>query len=90
MDAAKRDSDRLAGEVKQLPAEAMFGALDKASDVFNVALDMLDARIALVKKDMPAALTSLTTAADQADKLIYDEPPAWWLPRKPSARSLEK
>ena len=56
--------------------------------MFAVALDMLDARIALAKKDMPAALTSLTTAADQADKLIYDEPPAWWLPpRKPSARS---
>jgi tetratricopeptide (TPR) repeat protein len=78
--SAKRERQILDTEVKKLPEGAMFGAMNKASAVMAVALNMLDARIALANQDHIHAMKLLTTAADLDDKLIYDEPPVWWLP----------
>jgi tetratricopeptide (TPR) repeat protein len=77
---AKRERELFDGDVKKLPADAMFGAFNKAHAVFDVALNVLDARIAIADKNPDAAIKLLKTAADQNDKLIYDEPPVWWLP----------
>lgn len=77
---AKRERELLDGGVKQLPADAMFGAFNKAHEVFAVAINVLDARIAMADKDLDSAAKFLATAADLNDKLIYDEPPVWWLP----------
>jgi tetratricopeptide (TPR) repeat protein len=77
---AKRERGALAEGIKKLPPDAMFGAMNKATDVFAVAQNMLDARIALARNEPEAAIKLLQTAAELDDRLIYDEPPAWWLP----------
>ncbi len=77
---AKRERELLDNDVKQLPPDAMFGAFNKAASVFAVAMNVLDARIAMAEKNSDDAIKLLTTAADLNDKLIYDEPPVWWLP----------
>ncbi|HTL30843.1 MAG TPA: tetratricopeptide repeat protein [Tepidisphaeraceae bacterium] len=77
---AKRERELLDHSAQKLPADAMFGAMNKASAVMAVAINMLDARIAIANQDHIHAMKLLTAAANQDDKLIYDEPPAWWLP----------
>jgi tetratricopeptide (TPR) repeat protein len=85
---AKREREMLDGDIKKLPADAPWGAMNKASNVLAVALNILDARIALAQHETESATKLLTTAADQADKLIYDEPPSWWLPPRETLGAL--
>jgi tetratricopeptide (TPR) repeat protein len=70
----------------QVPASAVFGGtgLNSASTILDIAGLVLDARIALARNDRDAAIESLEEAVSTQDRLIYDEPPAWYYPVRES------
>ena len=51
-----------------------------AKDVLALASTVLKAQIALAEHDNDASLTLLGQAAQQEDRLAYDEPSAWFFP----------
>jgi tetratricopeptide (TPR) repeat protein len=77
---AETEKAAMLAAVKGLPADAMYGPLNKMTDVMKIATQVLDAEIALSKRDTKAAIPLLAAAAKGADALNYTEPPDWWLP----------
>jgi tetratricopeptide (TPR) repeat protein len=77
---AGQERTAFANALKQIPAETPYGALNKASTVFEVAKNIVDARIAWASKDRNAAIDSWRKAVAAQDALSYDEPPAWYYP----------
>jgi len=55
-------------------------ALNRAADVFAVAVLLAEARIAAAEADHNRAIALLTEAAAQEDRLAYDEPSDWLFP----------
>ena len=53
---------------------------NKAKDIMKIAENVLGAKIAIVKKDNPAAVSLLREAVAIQDKLNYGEPPDWFYP----------
>jgi len=74
---AERDSARKAA--RSLPADRPYG-FNKASDVLNLADNIMSARIALAKNDKRSAIDLLKKAAQLEDALNYDEPEDWYIP----------
>jgi tetratricopeptide (TPR) repeat protein len=67
-----------------LGAAVMAGPQNTAADLFAVASNVLDARIAAAKGDRKAAIASWTKAVAAEDALHYDEPAAWYYPVRES------
>ena len=57
---------------------------NKTKDVFTIARDALGAKIAVLKKDFPAAVAMLREAVTVQDALNYNEPPDWLYPERES------
>jgi tetratricopeptide (TPR) repeat protein len=57
---------------------------NKTKDVFTIARDALGAKIAVLKKDYPAAIAMLREAVTVQDALNYNEPPDWLYPERES------
>jgi tetratricopeptide (TPR) repeat protein len=57
---------------------------NKAKDVLKIAADVLNAKIALAKKDTAGAITMLQEAVSVQDTLKYDEPADWFFPVRES------
>jgi tetratricopeptide (TPR) repeat protein len=74
------ESERQAFGIAQnaVPADATWD-LNRASDVLTIAQTVLDARIALAKRDNKTAAELLKKAAEAEDALNYTEPPSWYL-----------
>ena len=53
-----------------------------APGIMAVARPYLDGRLALQRGDTAAAITFLRQAVAAEDELVYDEPPAWYLPSR--------
>jgi tetratricopeptide (TPR) repeat protein len=53
---------------------------NKAKDIMKIAEDVLGAKIAVGKKDNPAAIAMLRDAVAIQDTLKYGEPPDWFFP----------
>jgi len=66
---------------KAIPATASWG-LNSVSAILQIAEKVLDARIALARKDTKSAAELLHEAVRAQDMLAYDEPPAWFLPAR--------
>jgi tetratricopeptide (TPR) repeat protein len=77
---AQAERDALAGEIRRIPSESLYGMLNRTRDVFDVADKYLQARIASARKDDAAAIDLLGSAAKAEDKLTYSEPPDWIIP----------
>ena len=71
------------GAVKRLPADAQAG-LNRASDIFAIAENVLNARIASARHNYQMAARFLQKAVQTEDALAYDEPPPWYLPSRES------
>jgi tetratricopeptide (TPR) repeat protein len=67
-----------------LPADAMYGPLNTVSNVFKIAENVLDAKIALARQDRKAAIALLKKAVEAEDVLNYTEPPDWYPPVRES------
>jgi tetratricopeptide (TPR) repeat protein len=68
---------------KSLSPDYVVG-FNKASDLAAVAENLLDARLALAKENRKSAIESLRKAVAAEDALIYDEPPDWFCPVRPT------
>lgn len=65
----------------KLPKEAFFSN-NKASDLLNVAEDMLEGEISFREGSTEAGLQALRQAVVHEDALRYDEPPSWIHPAR--------
>jgi len=57
---------------------------NKTKDILTIARDVLGAKIALAKKDLPGAISQLREAVAVQDTLKYGEPPDWFFPVRES------
>jgi tetratricopeptide (TPR) repeat protein len=68
------------------PPDAIFSMPfnNKTKDVLTIAVNVLGAKIAMVKKDSGSAITMFREAVAVQDKLNYGEPPDWFSPVRES------
>jgi tetratricopeptide (TPR) repeat protein len=57
---------------------------NKTKDILSIARDVLGARIAMERRDVPAAISHLRDAVAVQDTLKYGEPPDWFFPVRES------
>jgi tetratricopeptide (TPR) repeat protein len=64
------------------PEDAIFAPPinNKTKDILRIAKDVLAARIATARNDLPKAIMLLEEAVATQDALHYDEPPDWYYP----------
>jgi tetratricopeptide (TPR) repeat protein len=74
-------------KAKAVPPETQID-LNRASDVFMIADQMLGARIARAKGDTKTSIELLRKAVELEDLLAYSEPPSWQLPARESLGGL--
>lgn len=63
-----------------MPAEAWYGPNNTGAAMAALALDELDARLALATGRLDKAIALLDAAVAKQDALAYDDPPAWYHP----------
>jgi tetratricopeptide (TPR) repeat protein len=76
---AEKERQIFSAAVKATSPKATFGT-NRFVNILQVAEGMLVARIAVAQGDYKSAIEVLKTAAEVEDALLYDEPPAWFLP----------
>jgi tetratricopeptide (TPR) repeat protein len=81
---AEKEKDLFTSEIAAFPPDAMFGEMNKAKDVFGVARQVLEARIAAAKGQKEAAVEHWKKAVEIQDTLNYDEPADWYYPVRES------
>lgn len=84
LDSAEKERALVVSAVKVLPADAMYGPLNRASAVFALAEGVLDARIAMAKGDKRSSIVLLKKTVELEDSLNYDEPEDWYIPVRES------
>ncbi|MGE5444108.1 MAG: hypothetical protein ACM3SR_05815 [Ignavibacteriales bacterium] len=67
-----------------IPADAMFGPLNSATNILKVAESLLDTRIVMAKHDNKSTIQFLKSGVEAQDALNYDEPPGWYIPVRES------
>lgn len=80
--AAGSERDRLLAIKAQVPPDTIFGMLNKAHPVLEIAQLTLDAKIAEVQRKHADAHQLLVRAIALEDDLIYSEPPDWLTPSR--------
>ena len=83
LDEARRDRQQLRDAVTRVPMDRMLNT-NRAHDLLAIASSVLDARLSSVAGDRNAAFAHWTKAIEVQDRLIYDEPPAWYYPVRES------
>ena len=68
--------------LKRLPG--IQGPPPLAHDLLNIATNVLDARLAAADVDRKSAINHWKKAVETQDRLVYDEPPAWYYPVRES------
>ncbi len=81
---AEKERDLFTAETAALPADAMFGAQNKAKDVLGVAAHAIEARIAAAKRNQDDTIMHWQKAVEIQDTLNYDEPADWYYPVRES------
>ncbi|MBW4560523.1 MAG: hypothetical protein KME32_05070 [Mojavia pulchra JT2-VF2] len=78
---AVSDRTELLAAQKTIPAAATIG-MSPASNILDIASNLLDAKIVKAKQDYESAIKLLETAVAQEDALNYMEPPDWYIPTR--------
>jgi len=78
--AAKDEREALAALLPSIPPDAYFGVNNSGAGMAALALDELDARIAIAEGRFGQAIRLLETAIAKQDALAYDDPPPWYHP----------
>jgi tetratricopeptide (TPR) repeat protein len=81
--AAKKARDEFAAARPRVPKDLMLNT-NRAEDLLAIAAAALEARIARIDGDHMGALSQWQKAIEIQDRLIYDEPPAWYYPVRES------
>ena len=89
--SAKGNRAQAASEQKQLETIAAaispdrpLGTSNRAKDVAEVAVVVLDGELAAARGDHKDAAAKLTDAVRMQDALVYEEPPIWYFPVRES------
>jgi hypothetical protein len=80
---AEAERARLVKLRETLPEDSAYG-LNPGSDILNIALSVLDGRIAVAKGDRKAGIAHFETAVAIQDKIAYNEPADWYYPVRES------
>ena len=80
---ARRERQEFETATAAVPKDFMLN-LNMAHDLLSIAAHVLDARIASKSGNSAAAIKSWMEAVDIQDRLVYDEPPAWYYPVRES------
>lgn len=83
LDSAEKEQTLVVSAVNALPKDRPYG-FNTVGAVFNIAGNVLSARIALAKNDKHAAVEFLKKAIEVEDSLNYDEPEDWYIPVRES------
>jgi tetratricopeptide (TPR) repeat protein len=81
IESSENELTRLKKEMKLVSVEAIVG-LNSATTVINISKYLLEGKIKMVEGENETAIEYYKKAAEEQDKLGYDEPPDWY----PSAR----
>jgi tetratricopeptide (TPR) repeat protein len=87
VDAARSEQARFREAVAKIP-EGTMTAINKASDVLDIAERVLEGEIAFREKRIDDAVKLLRDAAEREDKLVYMEPPEWIQPVRHSLAAI--
>ncbi len=83
-DDAEKERRELLDLKNKIPEDAAWGVNNSVRGVLNLAMIVLDARMAQSKRDFAAAIDKWEKAVEEEDALGYDEPPAWYYPVRQS------
>jgi tetratricopeptide (TPR) repeat protein len=81
---ADAERARFSAEVAALPDEASLGEFNSGKDLFALATEVLDARVAMAGGHADEAVAHWGKAVEMQDALRYDEPPDWYYPVRES------
>jgi tetratricopeptide (TPR) repeat protein len=81
--AARKERDEFEAARAKVPQDRMLNT-NRAHDLLAIAASVLDARMASAAGDSKSALSHWNKAVEVQDRLIYDEPPAWYYPARES------
>jgi tetratricopeptide (TPR) repeat protein len=81
---AQKERDALAEHTATLPADAIPDFLNPAKSAFQLALDVLDARILEAEGKLPEAIEVWKHAVILNDTFTYNEPADWYYPVRES------
>ena len=84
IDAAKKERDLLAQHLNTLPNDAIPDFFNPAKSAFQLALDVLDARILEAEGKLPEAIAVWHKAVTLNDTFTYNEPADWYYPVRES------
>jgi tetratricopeptide (TPR) repeat protein len=83
LDEARREREQLTAAIMQVPMDRMLNT-NRAHDLLQIAAAVLDGRLASASGDRNVAIANWTKAIEIQDRLVYDEPPAWYYPVRES------
>ena len=84
LNEAVKEKEAFDSEAASFSADAFFGEMNKARDVFGLAAHVLEARIAEAKGQKDESIEHWQKAVDMQDNLNYDEPADWYYPVRES------
>lgn len=83
LQTARKERQEFDAARMRTPADLMLNT-NRAHDLLNLAGEVLEARMAAAAGDRKSAITYWKKAVEMQDRLIYDEPPAWYYPVRES------
>jgi len=81
--AAVKEHEQFEAIRSKIPQNMMLNT-NRAQDLLAIAASVIEARLASAAGDRKTALDRWTKAVETQDRLIYDEPPAWYYPVRES------
>jgi tetratricopeptide (TPR) repeat protein len=81
--AARKEREDFEAARSKVPADRMLNT-NRAHDLLSIAASVLDARLQSAAGDSKSALNHWMKAVEIQDRLVYDEPPAWYYPVRES------
>lgn len=84
IDKAAAEREKFVAEVTAMPPEVTLGEFNSGKDLFALAKEILDARIAMAGGNAAEAVEHWKKAVAMHDALNYDEPPDWYYPVRES------
>jgi len=83
LNAARKERQDFDAAKAKVPADLMLNT-NRAHDLLDIAASVLDARLAGTDADRKSAIGHWKKAVETQDRLVYDEPPAWFYPVRES------
>jgi len=83
LDGARGERDAFESAKSKVPPDFMFNT-NRGHDLLGIATSVLAARLESAAGNRKSAIAEWTKAVEAQNRLIYDEPPAWYYPVRES------